>query len=310
MQEKVDPAMPSVHPVLSEARRHRGTVADAETVMIASDLDRTLIYSSSALQLAMVDELAPALVSVEILNGRPHSFMTLAASVALRALSELGNFVPITTRTVAQYRRVRFPGMAPSFAITSNGGNILVDGRPDKSWRFSTDSAIAECGATLAEVRHELEVHTEGGWAIKRRIGDDLFCYLVAEPTEVPEGFVPEWTQWCRDRAWRVSVQGRKIYAIPEPLSKERAMAAVASRIGANRVLAAGDGSLDAGFLAAADAGIRPPHGELAAMNWQHPGVEVAEQIGVLAADEILAWFGAQLGAAVGSPTPAPRTAR
>ena len=39
--------------------------------MVASDLDRTLIYSPSALQLPTTDEEAPNLVSVEVLEG-PH----------------------------------------------------------------------------------------------------------------------------------------------------------------------------------------------------------------------------------------------
>lgn len=266
------------------------------TTMIASDLDRTLIYSAGALQLATADEDAPNLMSVEILDGRPNSFMTIGAAHRLVELSRETIFVPTTTRTVAQYHRVRFPGVAPTYAITSNGGNILVDGRPDANWHRSTASAIAACGATLAEVKHELRVRSQDDWAIKRRVGDELFCYIVVDLATLPADFIESWTAWCADRDWRVSVQGRKIYAIPLPLSKERAMTAVARRIGAQRVVAAGDGSLDAGFLTAADAGIRPPHGELDAINWQHPNVRIAAHAGVLAADDITNWFAEQVG--------------
>jgi hydroxymethylpyrimidine pyrophosphatase-like HAD family hydrolase len=268
----------------------------ARTTMIASDLDRTLIYSAGALQLSTDDEDSPNLISVEIMDGRPHSFMTMSASRRLTKLSRIATFVPTTTRTMAQYRRVRFPGVAPSYAITSNGGNILIDGRQDDHWHRSTASAVASCSATLSEVKHELRNRSQDDWALKRRVGDELFCYIVVDLQHVPEDFIESWTAWCAARDWRVSVQGRKIYAIPLPLSKERAMTAVARRIGADRVLAAGDGSLDAGFLAAADAGIRPRHGELAETNWQHPTVQIAEHAGVLAADDITCWFGAQVG--------------
>ena len=264
--------------------------------MIASDLDRTLIYSPGALQLSAEDDDPPHLISVEILDGRPNSFMTMAAARRLAELSRVGTFVPTTTRTMAQYHRVRFPGVSPMYAITSNGGNILVDGQPDENWHRSTASAIAACGATLAEVKQELRVRSQDDWAIKRRVGDDLFCYIVVDLQYLPHDFIESWTAWCAERDWRVSVQGRKIYAIPLPLSKERAMTAVARRLGAHRVVAAGDGALDAGFLSAADAGIRPPHGELAAVNWQHPTVRVAERVGVLAADDITDWFADQLG--------------
>ncbi len=270
--------------------------ADVPT-LVASDLDRTLIYSASALQLPTADEDAPNLVCVEVLDGRPHSFLTVTAARRLAAIAGAATFVPTTTRTVAQYQRIRFPGVVPAFAVTSNGGNILVDGRPDENWRRSTASAIAECDATLAEVRAELKARsTDRTWALKRRVGDDLFCYIVVEPTELPDDFIESWTSWCNQRNWRVSVQGRKIYAIPNPLTKERAMAAVARRAGTARTVAAGDGALDAGFLAAADAAIRPPHGELAAVNWRHSGVTVSERPGVLAADDITAWFAGQIG--------------
>ncbi len=239
--------------------------------MIASDLDRTLIYSSSALQLPTLDEHSPTLISVEIFGGRPHSFMTLAASRRLAEIAAAATFVPITTRTITQYKRVRFPGLEPRFAVTSNGGNILVDGVPDVGWHRSISAAIAAGAATLSEVKLELKARSHDDWVLKRRVGDDLFCYLVVDPLKVPNDFVESWTSWCDDRSWRVSVQGRKIYAVPQPLTKERAMRAVADRIGARRVLAAGDGALDAGFLAAADEGIRPPHGELAAARLEAP---------------------------------------
>lgn len=266
--------------------------------LVVSDLDRTLIYSASALQLPDADEDAPTLVCVEVLDGRPQSFLSLAAARRLAEIATVAAFVPTTTRTMAQYRRVGFPGITPRFAITSNGGNILVDGQVDEQWHRSTASVIADCQVDLAGVRAELKRRTQADWTLKRRVGDDLFCYVVIEPTQLPDDFIPSWTSWCSDRGWRVSVQGRKIYAIPNPLTKERAMLAVARRIGVDRIVAAGDGALDAGFLAAADAGIRPPHGELAATNWQHPTVEVSPRPGVLAADDITSWFAGQLGVA------------
>lgn len=283
----------------------------SDKVLVVSDLDRTLIYSASALQLPYADEDAPTLVSVELLDGRPHSFLTLSAVRRLTEIANAATFVPTTTRTMAQYQRVRFPGVTPTFAITSNGGNILIDGRPDVQWHRSTASAIADCDVDLAGVRTELKRRTHGDWALKRRVGDDLFCYLVVEPTAMPDDFIESWTSWCSDRGWRVSVQGRKIYAIPNPLTKERAMLAVARRAEVDRVVAAGDGALDAGFLSAADAGIRPPHGELAALGWQHTGVEVSPRPGVLAADDITSWFADQVGMDISdeSAEPAPVTA-
>lgn len=266
------------------------------TTLVVSDLDRTLIYSPSALMLPFADDQVPPLLTVEVIEGRPHSFLTLTAAQQLCAISRMVDFAPITTRTVAQYRRVRFPGVRHRFAITSNGGNILIHGEPDQEWNRRVCRDIDRCAATLAEVCAELSVRAHDRWALKRRVGDGLFCYLVIDPSRMPDDFLPGWRQWCADRGWQVSMQGRKIYAIPEPLNKERALAEVSARLGATRVLAAGDGALDAGFLAAADEGMRPPHGELAALDWQHPTVRVGSRSGVLAADDIVEWFAADVG--------------
>ena len=277
--------------------------------MIASDLDRTLIYSAAALQLPVpvVDRTVadqtvtdqtvtePNLLCVELLDGKPQSFMTLDAALGLAAVAGRASFMPTTTRTMVQYLRVRFPGVAPEYAITSNGGNILVDGRPDENWRRATASVVSSCDATVSDVRQELERRSSNEWVLNCRVADDLFCYLVVDLPRMPDDFLESWSQWCEERGWWVSIQGRKIYSIPRPLTKERAMFAVADRLGIEQIFAAGDGALDCGFLAAATAGMRPPHGELDALDWQHPTVRVGPRAGVLAADDIVAWFTEQV---------------
>ena len=77
-------------------------------------------------------------------------------------------------------------------------------------------------------------------------------------------------------------MQGRKIYALPRGLTKEAALVEVMQRTGADRLLAAGDGALDAGFLAMADAAIRPPHGELDEIGWRVAHLTVASTSGCL----------------------------
>jgi hypothetical protein len=56
-------------------------------------------------------------------------------------------------------------------------------------------------------------------------------------------------------------------------------------------LLAAGDSLLDADLLEAADAAIRPAHGELADTGWIRPHVAVTAARGGWAGAEILAWL-------------------
>lgn len=282
--------------VVDPGRIDHDTATAVETVaeirpMIVTDLDRTMIYSPAAVQLPGPDIEAPTMVSVEVLDGRPSSFMTLAALSMLSDLAHRHPVVPCTTRTREQFERLRLPLGNRRFAITSNGGTIIEDGRPDHAWRSNLESVIAAGGASLAEVRKEAKHRTQGDWVIKRRTADDLFCYLVVDLAKLPPEFFPEWTQWCGERGWRTSMQGRKIYSIPNPLSKSAALREVAKRLDANRVLAAGDGGLDSDMLEAADLAIRPRHGELAAANWVRPHLTVTDNAGILAGEEILRWF-------------------
>ena len=48
--------------------------------VVATDLDRTLIYSRAAIDSVMAPEDVPALLCVELLDGREQSFMTARAA--------------------------------------------------------------------------------------------------------------------------------------------------------------------------------------------------------------------------------------
>ncbi len=256
----------------------------------AVDLDRTLIYS-----VPDGHGPVPPLLCVEELDGRPHSFMTIRAAGLLERVRAQAVLVPTTTRTLAQYARVRIPGGMPAFAVTSNGGRLVVDGAVDHGWSRAVEARIAGSGVPLAEVVAGVTRQAAGPWVLGRRVADDLFCYLVVDLAELPRSFLPAWTSWCAARGWVVSVQGRRIYALPRGLTKEAALTEVVTRAGADRLLAAGDGALDAGFLTLADAAIRPAHGELADAGWFRPHVRVTTSAGVLAGEEISRWLAVEV---------------
>ncbi|MGW7360396.1 HAD family hydrolase [Streptomyces sp. NPDC054802] len=258
------------------------------TVLVASDLDRTLIYSSAALGLAMPDAVAPRLLCVEVYEHKPLSYMTERAAGLLTGLAQDTVFVPTTTRTREQYHRISLPGPPPQYAICANGGHLLVDGVSDPDWREAVAARLtAEC-APLGEVRDHLHRTADPAWLLKKRVAEDLFAYLVVERSLLPEDWVKELAVWAEARGWTVSLQGRKIYAVPKPLTKSAAVREVARRTGAGLTLAAGDSLLDADLLLAADRAWRPGHGELAEAGWQAPHVVALPQTGVAAGEEIL----------------------
>lgn len=256
--------------------------------LVASDLDRTLIYSPAALALSMADEEAPRLLCVEVHEGRPLSFMTETAAALIQRLAAAAEFVPATTRTRKQYRRINLPGPVPRYAICANGGHILVKGHTDHDWNAEMRRRLAEGCAPLEEVRAHLARTADATWLRKERVAEDLFVYLVVERSLLPESWVKDFAEWARERGWTVSLQGRKVYAVPGPLTKSAALAEVVRRTGADHVLAAGDSLLDAELLLAAHTAWRPGHGELADTGWGAPHVDALTLPGVAAGEEIL----------------------
>ena len=236
----------------------------------------------------MPDEHAPRLLCVEVHEAKPLSYMTETAARLLAELADGVRFVPATTRTRKQYRRISLPGRAARYAICANGGHLLVDGRTDHDWNAEMRRRLADGSAPLAEVRAHLAATSDPAWLRKERIAEELFAYLVVDRERLPVGWVKELAEWADTRGWTVSLQGRKVYAVPKPLSKSAALAEVVRRTGAEHVLAAGDSLLDADLLLAAHAGWMPGHGELADSGWTAPHVTALGTVGVAAGEEIL----------------------
>lgn len=263
------------------------------TSLLAVDLDRTLIYSKRARSLGPDGQ---PVECVEVHDGKPASFVTATAAAELVALAERAVLVPVTTRVIEQYQRVHLPGPAPRFAIAANGGTLLVDGRVDRRWSRGVERALAGT-FPLEQVWDQVAHVCHPEFTVKLRNAAELFCYAVVHPRRLPAGFVGDVSGWAAERGWRVSLQGRKLYWVPEQLTKSAAVAEVARRAGCERVLAAGDSLLDVDLLLAADRGIHPRHGELYEQGWSAPNVVSTAASGIVAGEQIVRWFADQLSA-------------
>ncbi|MFI0444767.1 HAD family hydrolase [Actinomadura sp. 6N118] len=260
------------------------------TLLVCSDLDRTLIYSAAAMGLAGPDAALPRLLCVELYQAAPLSFVTETAARGLELLAGTATLVPTTTRTPEQYARVHLLEKPPEYAICANGGHILVDGVDDREWSAQVRARVAEGRAGLDEV-HDHLVRVGGDFVLKLRTAADLFAYTVVDRAALPAGWIAELTGWCAERGWRTSLQGRKVYCLPETLTKADAAAEVARRTGAELTLAAGDSLLDIELLEFADAAIRPAHGELHDTGWSSPRTTVTAARGIAAGEEIVGWL-------------------
>lgn len=227
-------------------------------MIFASDLDRTLIYSSK-----FISDYPSPVKAVE--TGDYYSYMSAAAAELLKDLAGKLLFVPCTTRTVEQYRRIGFlhRELPCRYAVTSNGANILVDGVPDAAYRAGIMRDMARECAAGPDILKGFGRLSGAGWSGPMRHADEAFYYCIVERDKVPLQELAEFSNWAGKQNWHVSLQGRKLYLVPRVVNKWSALQRVARMAGDHRVVAAGDSLLDLPLVQGADYAISPAHGEL-----------------------------------------------
>jgi hypothetical protein len=254
-------------------------------MIFASDLDRTLIYSRQFCE--QYPSAASQLQLIEEHEGRELSVMSQAAMIKLEKIGEMMMFVPVTTRTLEQYNRIRlFHKKVPHYAIINNGGMVLIKGNVDSNWQKKLQiKLLAEC-MPMREIWEFFHKTLNGPWISVARQADGLFCYFIVDQAKIPAENLYNFAQKIVNWGWELILQGRKLYLIPKVVNKGDALKYVKDMSGRNLIVAAGDSQLDVCMLKVADYPIIPRHGEL----WPHFGrsIKSTEQAGVLAAEEIL----------------------
>lgn len=253
-------------------------------MIFASDLDRTLIYSKKAFG-CLEDNLQVRLI--ETLDGQEISFMTEKAISKLKELIKRILFIPVTTRTIEQYRRITLfqKEIMPKYAVVSNGANILVDGEPDPKWRSLVRDKIGRC-LSIEEVKKVFCKIMNDNWVRVFKTADEVFCYAVIDREQMPMQEIKQFSDWLNKNNWVLSIQGRKLYLVPEPINKWSALVHIKNLTSHEVVAAAGDSLLDLPMLDNADYALRPAHGELD--NHCSNSIKRTRTSGIKSSEEIL----------------------
>ena len=114
-------------------------------MIFASDLDQTLIYSRKSFRAPIEDE---SIQLIETIDGKEISFISHKTILLLKKLQLHSHFIPVTTRTIKQFQRIALfqNEIIPEYAITSNGGNILHNGKQDGTWNRKVKERLSvEC---------------------------------------------------------------------------------------------------------------------------------------------------------------------
>lgn len=210
------------------------------------DLDNTIIYSYK-------HNIGSDKMEVELYNGRNISFITDKTHDMLLKLKDKVLIVPTTTRTVEQYKRINLQIGDIKYALTCNGGVLLVNGLEDETWYKESCRLVKDSIETMLKAISILEIDTRRTFEV--RFIKDLFVFTKCDE---PESVVNELKEVLDEKLVNVFNNGAKIYVVPKTLSKGMAIKRFSEYIKAEKIIAAGDSEFDISMIKDADIGLAP----------------------------------------------------
>ena len=229
--------------------------------IFASDLDQTLIYSKKFLE-GLSDEEKKHIVMVEDKSEDIRSFMSSRTAEKIKKYMEKNIFIPATTRTIEQFRRVFIfqNELYSKYAVVSNGGNIIVDGVVDREWNETILKKIKDECIAKEEIIKKFSEIKDNSWSSEYKEADDLFYYFIVNPEIYPAEKMKSFEKWLNENGWMLSLQKRKLYMIPKVVDKQHAVKYIAEKEGVNYICSAGDSKLDFKMLKNSDKAVVPNH--------------------------------------------------
>lgn len=210
------------------------------------DLDNTLIYSYK-------HDIGPNKMDVELYNGRNISFITRKTYDMLLKLKDKILIVPTTTRTIEQYKRINLHVGDFKYALTCNGGVLLVNGVEDELWYRASCELVENSIKSLQKAISILENDKRRTFEV--RFIKELFVFTKCDE---PENVVKELKEVLNETLVDVFNNGIKVYVVPKTLSKGMAIKRFKKYINAEEIIAAGDSEFDVSMIKNADIGIAP----------------------------------------------------
>lgn len=201
-------------------------------ILFACDLDNTLIHSYKHRRAEDI--------CVEIYDGREQSFISPRALDLLKRIASQILFVPVTTRSIAQYRRIFWTeNFYPRYAVVANGAYLLNGERQENFLREAVKPYEEE-------LKLQREKFSDNPAFNICRIVDESFLFLKCRDDIDAEKF-------SFDTSLTVKHTGKKIYLFPPRLNKGEALKLLIKKFSPDKVFAAGDSEIDLPMLEFAD---------------------------------------------------------
>lgn len=215
--------------------------------IFVSDLDNTLIYSYKK-------NIGLDKILVESKDGKELSFMSKYSHDYLKKIYYKSGFIPLTTRSLDQYRRISFfEGCIPAYALVSNGGILLKNGLIVNEW-------YSESLLMFQNVKDEINkgkilLSNDNNIYFEIKIIDGLFLFTKSSNVnETKEKLIKEIDIEIVD----IYENGDKIYIFPKKINKGNALRRLRKLFMQKEIICAGDSIMDVPMLLESDIAIYP----------------------------------------------------
>ena len=257
-------------------------------MIFASDLDRTLIYSRFFLSPEINN-----VTIVEFKNEKGLSHMTNKSLDLLQHINEKILFIPTTTRSLEQYKRIGVfqDIIKPKYSIIANGGIVLKNNCVDKYWESIISSHLVGIPRP-EEIIKLCEFFLKDDEINSYSCCDNLFVYALLKGDTIDVEKLSKVDKVCSSHGYHVTKNSRKIYIIPEFINKWVAVKYIMELTGEKDLISAGDSLLDLPMLKNASYGVIPLHGELCRLYNNDlsfmNNIHFTKIHGILSSDELL----------------------
>ncbi|MDR0558450.1 MAG: HAD hydrolase family protein [Treponema sp.] len=204
--------------------------------IFASDLDNTLIHSYKTAK--------PGDVCVEMRNGKELSFMSKKAYSLLKKTSEKCLIIPVTTRSLEQYRRLDL-GISFKYAVVAHGALFLEDGKNDERWKADTHNLFNTPLPKIEESENLFDI----------RVVEDVFIFAKSKEPDSAASLLEKTIDTSEFSVYAVY---NKVYIFPKNFDKGTAVKRLERKLNAKVKICAGDSDLDTPMLNIADIALTP----------------------------------------------------
>ena len=206
------------------------------------DLDNTIIFSHRK----TLD--VPKKVA-ETLNGREQSYIT-EKTYRFLSMCRKFCFIPVTTRTIEQYERLKIFSENVKYALLQNGAVLIKNGMIDEEWISGSRRLVKD---SAGEMKRVIELLTAEDAAIKHR--DEFLVYASALD---PQKIANQIKSAVDTSLLQIFFDSRKVYCAPHAITKGNAVVRLTNKLQPELTIGVGDSSNDISMLESVDLPIVP----------------------------------------------------